>query len=170
MTLRGGWISRMRATGGVTASLTRTVESVANLFDPLSGRNSFPLVDIQPYYRQVCKYTYIRIMFHVEHNALNIDRRFARLANGRQRVASALFFFDPLLLVAQDVQQKYLIFGTRQVLLAMLFVSAIVERLAGFAMKLLPCPASDVAIEVHVGRVELFFPRLQEGIQAINQA
>src|SRR5208282_3060755 len=89
---------------------------------------------------------------------LYIDRRLPRLADGGQRIARALFLFDPLLFVADDVEQQIFILRTGQILFTVLLVTAVVQRLAGFAVVFLPCPFSDAAVEVDVGRVELLLP------------
>ena len=41
--------------------------------------------------------------------ALEVDRRLARLADGLKRIARTLFFRDPVLLIGDDVQQKLLV-------------------------------------------------------------
>src|SRR5580658_9009290 len=102
--------------------------------------------------------------------SLEVNGRFARLANGRQRIARAFFFFDPLLFVADDVEQQLFIFRAGKILFAVLLVGAIVQWLAGFAVILLPRPPSDVAVEVDVGGVEPLLTRLQERVQLIHQS
>src|SRR5208283_5636714 len=51
-----------------------------------------------------------------------------------------------------------------------LSVAAGVQRFTGLAVVLLPCPSSNVAVEVDVGGVELLFPRLQERVQLFHQS
>src|SRR5579859_3520586 len=51
----------------------------------------------------------------------------------------------------------------------MFFVGAIVERLAGFGMKLLACPFSDGAVELDVRRIQLWFAWFERVVEALNQ-
>src|SRR5208282_468856 len=142
MTLRGGLISFTRATGAATLTLTRLVAAVAIV---QRGRTR-----VSP--------------LHV----LDINRRLARLGNRGQRIARALFFFDPLLFVADDVEQQLFVLRAGQILFTVLLVSAIVQRFTGFAVVFLPCPSSNVAVEVDIWRVELLFARLQERVQLFD--
>src|SRR5580700_6677910 len=101
-------------------------------------------------------------------HALKINRRLAWLAYRRQRIACARLFFDPLLFVADDVEQELFIFSARKIFFAVLLVGAVVQWLARFAVKLLRCPFSDAAVEVNVGRVELFLAWLEESVQPFD--
>ena len=51
----------------------------------------------------------------------------------------------------------------------MLLVAAIIQRFAGLAVVLLAGPASDVAVEMDVGCIELLFTRPQECVQALDR-
>ena len=78
---------------------------------------------------------------------LKINRRLAWLTNGGERIARARFFFDPLLFVADDVEQQLFVFGAGQIFFAVLLVGAVIQCFSGFAVKLLSCPFSDAAVE-----------------------
>src|ERR1019366_3085186 len=101
--------------------------------------------------------------------SLKVNRRLPRLGNGGQRIPRARFFFDPLLFVADDVEQQVFILRAGQILFTMLLVAAIVERFAGLAVVLLACPFSDAAIKVNVGRVELLLAWLQGHVQPLRK-
>src|SRR6266436_1251004 len=103
-------------------------------------------------------------------HGLNVDRLLPRLANCRQRIACALFLFDPLFFVSNNVEQQLFIFRTRKILCTVLLVAAVVQRLPGLAVELLSGPLSDAAVEPDVGRVELFLAGLQKRVQALDQS
>src|ERR1700687_1021790 len=100
---------------------------------------------------------------------LQVDRLPARLANRGQRIAGALFLLDPLLFVADDVEQQFFILRARQILFTMLLVAAVVQRFAGLAVVLLPCPLYNVAVKADVRRIELLLALLQKSVQALDQ-
>src|SRR5208282_673627 len=151
MTFRGGLISLMRATDAATFTSTRVVAAVAIFGGGFCGSRR----DSRP---------------RLSGCLLEVDGRLARLADRRQRIARAFFFFDPLLLIADDVEQQLFILSAGEALFTVLGIAAIVQWLASFAVVLLPCPSSDVAVEVDVGRVELLLARLQKRIQLIDQS
>src|SRR5271169_6260234 len=107
MTFRGELISLMRATDAATFASTRVVAAVAIVGGGSCGsrRDS---------------------RSRLSSSSLNVDRRFARLGNRRQRIARSLFLFDPLLFVVDDVEQQLFIFRARQILFTMLLVAAVV--------------------------------------------
>src|SRR6266403_2824691 len=113
--------------GTVTSTSTRLVAAVA-IFGANSGQNL--------YHRGAQKYTgwcetnhfllllrgsappwqvqFWRARVPAPH-VLNVDGLLPRLANCRQRIACALFLFDPLLFVADDVEQQLSIFCAGQI-------------------------------------------------------
>src|SRR5216684_4212140 len=101
---------------------------------------------------------------------LDVNRLPARLPNRRERIARACLLFDPLLFVADDVEQQFFILRAGKVLLTVLLVAAVVQRLASLAVVLLPCPLSDAAVKADVGRVELLLARRQESVQPLDQS
>src|SRR5208337_4103043 len=101
---------------------------------------------------------------------LQIDGRLARFGDCCQRVSSPFLFLDPLLLVADDVEQQRLVLRCGQIHFTMLLVGRVVQRFAGLTMEARSRPAPDAAVELEVGRVVLFLPRPQEGVQALNQS
>src|SRR5216684_7694074 len=154
MILSGGLIRVIRATGEFTSRLSRAVEAVAIFVgDPCGASLRWTAEGGCP--RQA---------------VLNVDGLLPRLANRRKRIARPLFLFDPLLFVADDVEQQFFIFHAGKVLLTVLLVAAVVQRLAGLAVVLLPCPLSDAAVKTNVGRVELLLARLQKRIQPLHQS
>src|SRR5271163_2988748 len=156
ITLSGGFFSVMRATCARIATSTRVVEAIAMCVK-------------LGHYLSTLSIQHGRTKVSVPHE-LEVDRRFARLGNRRQRIARSFFFLYPLFFVADNVEQQLLIFSARQILFTVFLVCAIIQWFAGFAMIFLSSPASDVAIEVQVRSVELLFTRLQEGIQALDQS
>src|ERR1035437_245155 len=61
---------------------------------------------------------------------LQVDRRLPYFADGRERVARSCLLRDPFLLVADDVEQKFLVFRRRHVIFHVLFVGPIVQQFA----------------------------------------
>src|SRR5271165_4300906 len=149
----GGCLKTTRATGAPTSTSIRVVDAVAILSEVLAELRSAGRPGAAVPTRA----------------SLNVNRRLARLANGRQRIARALFLSNPLLFVADNVEQQQFILGDRQIFFAMLLVAAIVQRLARLAVELLPRPFSNVAVEVDVGRVQLLLARLQKCVQPLHQ-
>src|SRR5258708_18593305 len=127
-------------------------------------KNLFLLLSAAP--RSICRDGRGRPSLHF----LDVNRLPARLANRRQRIARAIFLFDPLLFVADDIKQQLLIFRAWQILFTVLLVTAIVQRLASLAVILLPRPLSDAALKADVGGVELFLASRRERVQALDQA
>ena len=52
----------------------------------------------------------------------------------------------------------------------MLLIRPIVENFAALRVELLPCPASNHAIELNVRRVQALFASLQDTVEALNQS
>ncbi len=149
-------MSVMRATGELTSRLRRVVEAVAIFVGGPCGLRSAG----QP-----------RSGGCVPTRAvLNVDGLLPRLANRRQGIACTRFLFDPLLFVADDVEQQLFIFRAGKILFTVLLVAAVVHRLAGLAVILLPCPLSDAAVKADVGRIELLLARFQKGVQPLDQS
>src|SRR5258708_39428643 len=89
------------------------------------AKNLFLLLSAAP--RSICRDGRGRPSLHF----LDVNRLPARLANRRQRISRARFLFDPLLLVADNVEQQLFIFRAGEILFTVLFVAAVVQRLSG---------------------------------------
>src|SRR5437868_10369505 len=83
-----------------------------------------------------------------------LDRRLAHFADGQQRILGAGLGRDPLLLIANDIEQHFLVGGRGHDLFNVQRVLFVIERLAGLRVELLSCPFADVAIELYVRAIE----------------
>ena len=94
-----------------------------------------------------------------EQRPLQINRRPPGLGNGREWITRTFFRSDPLLLVGDNLQQQFLVLGSRHVLLPVQLVCFIVERFTCLGMKLLSrvFPSRSAGSGVHQDHVRCFF-------------
>src|SRR3954466_7101016 len=98
-----------------------------------------------------------------------LDSRLAHFADGQQWILCASLRRDPLLLIANDIEQRLLVCRRRHYFFDVPRVFLVVKWLAGLRVEFLVLPLADVAIELDVRTIKLGVSRLLTVADALHQ-